>query len=61
VSIKWLYVAISRCSDINIIYFYDNDDNLKPLNQTVNISSYKQQDKNRKYKEDEYINLNWVS
>jgi len=62
-SVKWLYVCVSRCSNIENVYFYNGDDNLKPLNQTVNISSYKQQDKNalRKFDEKEYIDMNWIN
>jgi hypothetical protein len=62
-SVKWLYVVISRCSNIDNVYFYDGEDNKKPLNQTVNISSYKQQDKKagRIYDEKEYIDYNWIN
>ena len=61
VSTKWLYTAISRCSDINNVYFYDGDDN-KSFKLSVNILSYKDQDKkaNRKYKQEDYITLDWV-
>lgn len=63
VSIKWFYVAITRCTDLDNVYFYDGEDNEKALKYQVNIESYKQQDKraNRNYVEKEYIDNKWVS
>ena len=60
VSVKWFYTAISRCSNINDIYFYDGDDNIKPLKYDISISSYKNQDKNRVYDNKDYIDYTWV-
>jgi hypothetical protein len=56
-----MWVAITRCNDINNIYFYDGDDNLNSLKYDVNINSYKQQDKNRKYNQKDYVDIAWVS
>lgn len=61
VSIKWMWVALSRCNNIDNIFFYDGEDNLNSMKYDINISSYKQQDKNRKYNEKDYVDMAWVS
>jgi hypothetical protein len=62
-SIKWLWVALTRCSNIENIYFYDGDDNLTSIKNNVSISSYKEQDKKacRKYDLKDYIDMSWIN
>lgn len=62
-SIKWLWVAITRCNNIDNIYFYNGEDNINSLKNDVNINSYKQQDKQakREFKEKDFVDLSWVS
>ena len=63
VSIKWFKVALSRTNDIDNVYFYDGEENSKPLKYSVNIEGYKQQDKNKNriFNEKEFIDNKWVS
>ena len=63
VDIKWFKVAITRCEDLDNVYFYDGDENKYSLKYQVNINGYIQQDKkaNREFDEKKYINDKWLS
>ena len=61
---EWLYTAISRCTDLNNVTFYDyeeptDDDNLRSSYFKKKIENYKKQDKEakRKIPKDDYINV----
>lgn len=70
VNLRWIYVAITRCTDINNVYFYTGDIDLKKyeLQKKVKnimndmIISYKNQDKKaqRDINDDYYINVDWM-
>ena len=62
----WLYVAISRCTDLNNVTFYDYDeaeerDLLLEDYFKNKIENYKKQDRSakRKINKDNYINVKW--
>jgi hypothetical protein len=63
---EWLYVAISRCTDLNNVTFYDYDEaeerNLELENYfKQKVENHKKQDKaaKRKISKDNYINVKW--
>ena len=63
---EWLYVAISRCTDLNNVTFFDYDE-AEARDVTLDnyfkqkIENHKKQDKvaKRKISKDNYINVQW--
>jgi len=65
VDLKWLYVSITRCNDLNNVYFYTgqlNDLNNEKEKINKMILNYKTQDFNadREIIDEKYINYNWL-
>jgi len=66
VNLKWLYVAITRATDLNNVYFYTGNLNKKEQENKEKIKkmidSYIEQDKkaNREINEKKYIDCEWV-
>ena len=63
---EWLYVAISRCTDLNNVSFHEyaeSDDNVLLQSDYFNkrIEGYKKQDREakRKINKDNYVNVQW--
>ena len=65
---NWLYVAITRCTDLNNVYFYKPKEEEKTINTKPyeiyfksKIQGYKQQDKaaGRAIDKDKYITSEW--
>jgi len=66
VNLKWLYVAITRCTNLNNVYFYIGNLNKKEQENKEKINNmiinYKEQDKkaNREINDKKYIDCEWV-
>ncbi len=66
VSRKWLYVALSRSTNLNNIYLFKDkpeeiDDQLVKKYFLNKIENYKKQDKNKKFEiHENYIDIDWL-